>query len=337
MIAPQDDEIERRAQSYEQRKLRVVPPRDSATHIADVEDTDTSDTRRFRFGIKNIDERGGALLPASMTLLAALTGKGKTVFAEQIAKANATDYSVLYATFEQTGIEIRDSMVARDMGLSLQAAEKEMRDNSEAYRAARNRLADMNLHLWHPAPAKRTPQAIMDAAQRVKADIVIVDYTRRIKGWKPGNEANAMAEWFAEAAQSARVQLVILGQLKFKPGKYSGTRPTEDDVADSTQLPQEASRVIFLHRPFAGHKTRDTVTEVLGVKNRKGPLFTTHVTWFGETRSFYAMDEYEEAQCECCKPKEPKKKASTPDPIDTTTRDEEDRLLDEARTLFSER
>ena len=330
MIAPQEDEIARRAQAFGQRNLRVVQPPDvGATHIADVGETDTSDTRRFCFGISNVDKKALPMRAGHMMLIAARTGKGKTVFAEQMARANGSEHSVLFATFEQPATEIRDSMVARDMGLTLEQAEAEMQANSEAYRAARRRLADMNLHLWHPAAAKRTPQAIMEAARKVKADMIIVDHMRRVRGWKSGNEANAMAEWFSEAAKTTRTVIVLLSQIKPVGGKNSGLRPTDADLSDSTQLPQEASRVIYLHRPFAGHKTLDTVTEIICPKNRFGPLFTTHVSWFGPTRSFYAMDDYEESQVACCKPKTAKKPvpARTPDEM---TRDEEDALLEDA-------
>jgi replicative DNA helicase len=325
-----DDEIALRAARQRRANLRSIP---DGLHIADIQDTDTSDRRRYHLGIRNIDVALGPLLPGGFTLLAALTGKGKTIFAEQVAVANAVRYSVLFATLEQTGEEVRDSIIARAMGLSLQDAEREMRDRSDAYRAARDRLLDMNLHLWRPAPRQpRTPQRIFAAAERYKADLLIVDYTRRIDGWVAGHAANEMAKWFSEAVKETKIHLLLLAQLKFKSGKFVGMRPTEDDIADSTQLPQEADKTLFLHRPFFGHKTRDGVTEVICPKNRKGRVFTSHVTWYGPTRSLYAMDELEEAACECCKPK--KKARAEPEPPpprdeSELTRAEEDALLAE--------
>ncbi len=139
-----------------------------------------------------------------------------------------------------------------------------------------------------------------------------------------------MAKYFSEAVKETRIHLFMLAQLKFgKPG----SRPILDDVADSTQLPQEADKVIFLHRPFFGDKVRDVITEVISPKNRKGKTFRSHVHFYGPTRSFYAMDDIDEARVDCCKPK--KKPRGTPtlasDPRDAGPDDED---LGDPQALF---
>lgn len=303
-------EFERLAAERKRDESRPQPAQnDDAIHIGDVPETDTSDQRKYSFGISNVDRDLGPMRPGGFTLLCALTGRGKTILAEQAAYTNAAaGYEVMLATLEQTEIEVRDSMIARKMGWTLEDAEREMRDDTEEYRAARKALNDLPLHLWRPKPSRpRRPDDILKAAQRLKADMLIIDYTRHIDGWNPGNEANTIAKYFAEAVKESHLQLLLLGQLKFGKERQ---RPTLDDIADSTQLPQAADKVIFLHRPFAGDKKRDIVTEIISPKNRKGKLFKAHVHWYGPTRSFYAMDDAEEARCECCKPK--KKSVMTP-------------------------
>jgi hypothetical protein len=312
MLARQDepgvtnDELLQRAARQGQRdRLRAVQP-DTALHIVDVPDTDLSDRRRYRFGLDAIDRDMKPMRPAGLTTLAALTGYGKTVMAEQLMVANASEYVVMFASLEQTSEEVRDSIIARNMALSLDEAAKEARERSERYRRSRSLLADLNLRMWRPAPRKpRTPEAIVTAAVAAKADMLIIDHFRYVDGWEAGSKANAMSKWFSEAAKETKIRIVMLAQLKYEMLLRRDTRPNMSDVADSSRLTQESDSVLFIHRPFADDRARQHLTEIICPKNRFGPRFRTHLTWNGPLRTYYSMDEFESANAECCRPRLP--------------------------------
>ncbi len=319
-------EIDGYAKQHRERvdRKRTAP---LSTHIADIEDTDTSDERRYSLGISNVDRDFGTMRPGGITVVGALTGNGKTVLAEQSAVVNAKKYTILFATLEQTEQEIRDSIIARTMGKTLDEAEREMRDKSEAYLKARSGLSDMNFHTFHPKAKDRTPQRLLEVADKAHADVLIIDHARYITGWDGGKASNDLVAYLSEAVKESRLHLMVLAQLRFT---NAAKRPVLDDFADSTRLAQEAEKVIMIYRPFAGHKTKDTIAEMLSPKNRKGKMFRGHVHWFGPVRTFYSMDDAEEARCECCKPKTRKKTpmlGPDPEPEDMT-REEEDALLE---------
>ena len=320
------DEYERLADKHRKEQKRGAEPVDDGPiHIGDVPATDDSDGRKYQLGISNVDRQLGPLRPKATTLVAAISGYGKTVLAEQISIANAREHTVVFATLEMLVDEVRDSMLARMMGLPLDDAEREKRDNSDRYREAFGKLDELSLHLWRPGRRRPcTAATILGVAQKVKASVLVIDYTKQIDGWEPGNKASAIVEELSEGVKDLSLHLVLLAQLKLES---NGRRPTPADIEDTKRLYHEAEKVVFVHRPFFGDKKRDVITELVVPKNRKGKVFTGHTHWYGPMRTYYAMDDVDESRVECCKPKKKRAAAATATPPDE--RAKEDRIMND--------
>lgn len=315
------DEIEQRASRERARQaapVRNVIPLDESVHIGDVEDERQDDPRRYGLGLTNIDPGLGPLLPAGFTVAAALPGFGKTSLLEQIAVANAKprangeSYCVFVATLEMMESEIRDNLVGREMGVELEDLTRHRRVNSAEYRAALDAVRSLNLRLWRPPIGKNADiRTVFQKAERANADMLLIDYTKLLGGWKPGNEAAQIVQYTAAQTKHTGLHVVLLAQLNTD---NVGRRPTIANMEDTKALNQASEKLILIHRPFALRKTGDDVAELIVAKNRKGKMFRGHVHWYGPTHTFYSMTREDEAKVECCKPRkraEPEKR-STP-------------------------
>lgn len=327
------DEIEELARAFdrdEERAPRKAAERAAPTPVTDkpadaalVPSSDYTDQRRYRLGISNVDRYLGPLRPGGFTVVGARPGIGKTSLAEQIVIANGTERRVMFDTLEQTVEDVRDSILARLMGCTLDAAEREIREETDDYREAMHTLERMNIRLYKPRESrKRTAEALLKVAIEDKTDLLVIDYTRNIQGWSAGDAASAIVETFSQAVKDSRLHLVLIAQLK---REAQGRRPTLDLLEDTGRLEQEADKVLLLYRPFLDDLTRDVLAEVIIAKNRRGRVNRCHTHWAGQMRSFYAMDEAEEAAAACCKPKQKTTRAPTPR-ADIDGRDDDDDL-----------
>lgn len=320
------DEIERRAalqrKSDETTARNNVVPLDDSVHIGDVEDERQDDERRYNLGLANIDPGLGPLLPAGFTVAAALPGHGKTSLLEQVADANSKprvngeSYSVFVASLEMLESEIRDNLVGREMGVELEDLKKHRRIGSKEFRDALEIVRSMNLRLWRPPIGKSADiKTIFQKAERAQADMLLIDYTKLLDGWSPGNEAAKIVQYIAAQTKFSGMHVLLLAQLNTD---NVGRRPTIANMEDTKALNQASEKLILIHRPFALRKTGDDVAELIVAKNRKGKMFRGHVHWYGPTHTFYTMTREEEAKVECCKPrtKAPPPAKMTPSLVD---------------------
>lgn len=324
-----DDEIVRRAASFERKQhLRAVEA-DESHQIGDIQSAFVDDGRRYKVGLDNLD-RGIPMRPRGFMVVAAVTGYGKTSFLEQCARANAVDHSVYFATLEMEEDEIQDNMLAREMNCTLDDFERLRKANSPEYRAALDRVRSLNLRLFRP-PMGRTGniRTIFKQAVKRSSEMLLIDYTKLLDGWVPGNDANKMVDYIAEETKASGLYTILLAQLDFDA---IGKRPTLRNIQDAKRLPQASTTTVLIHRPFAGNKKRDVIAELIVAKNRKGPLFRGHTYWENTLRTYYSMNQEEELRCECCRPR--KKPAASATKRSASEIDEEDALLDESTIPF---
>lgn len=330
---PLDDEIVRRAASFQRRQeLRAVGSNE-AIRIGDVQDDTQHDLRRYKIGLECIDRSMGQMRPGEFTVVGALTGFGKTSFLEQVGRANAIDYTVFMATLEMTEAEIQSNMIAREMGSTLEEFENERMRQSDNYFAALEKIRSFNLSLWRPPLGRAANiQTIFKQAERASADFLMIDYAALLDGWVPGNEAAKIVRYIQAQAKQTGIHTMLLAQLSFDA---LGKRPTLAHMEDTKLLNKSPSTVILLHRPFAGRDPNaDVVAEIILAKQRKGKMFRGHTHWFGPTHTFYSMTREEEAQVQCCKKRVPKSNIpptlaqsapapQAPPPVDEDPLDEE--------------
>lgn len=271
--------------------------------IADIPDTDDSDTRRYAIGIENIDRHMGSIRPDDFVVLGARQGEGKTALLETLAITNATKFRVMFASLEMKIEDIRDRMIGRILRLTLDDVERFRKNKSVEYKQGRDSVDSLNLVFYAPEdPNLRTSTAVMEAAEHHEADILIVDYTRSLQDWVPGDTKtnSAIVQSFSRWSKRKNIGVVLASQLH---RDAQGRRPLASQLQDTGRLEQEATKVLLLWRPFAGDKFNDNVCEVICAKNRRGPAFRGHVHWVGPTTSFFSMTSDEERAVLCCKPK----------------------------------
>jgi replicative DNA helicase len=320
------DELEFRARR--QLKREALPIRDvGPKRLADLPETDYSDQRRYWTGIDSIDiSLGPTLVPGGFSVIFGRSGRGKTILGEQIAVANAPNYQVAYCALEMTEERHRDSIIARELGLSsfdyARAADEGSADFLRRRTAVMDRLE--SLYLWKPKD--RSVAGILRDAEKVHADLLIVDYARYVGGWRPGQVASDITEQFSVEAKKSKRHIMVLSQLHLE---QSMKRPTEADVEDTKRLYHEAEVAMFIHRPFYGKASQDNLAEVLVLKNRDGPPFCGHVHFGGALRTLFSMSAEEDQQARCChKQEKPRPRSNAPRSPLVETRAEEDALLE---------
>lgn len=301
-----DDELRHEAADFEraqeQRARRRAEP-DDTTQAGTAKDPWENDTRRYQLGIENIDRSARLRRPADFMVVAGLPGGGKTSLLEHTGIANAEDGKrVVIASLEMTKPEIEGKMVGRMMGVDLENFERHRRANTTAYQDALAKLQALPLRLYRqPEDRSVEVQTLFGVAQRAKADMLLIDYTSMIGGWVPGNDARKIVQRIAAWTKATGIFVMLLAQLKTALVLQKNRRPTMDDIEDTKALNQASTSLVLVHRPFLGQPKKDVVAEIVVAKNRKGgPTFTGHVHWYGPTQSFFAMNEAEEAQAECC-------------------------------------
>jgi len=278
-----------------------IRPSEQSVHIQNVDEPDDSDKRRFQIGLAGIDRGLKPLLPGGFTVIGARQGHGKTSLAEVIALANSQNYMVTFATLEMTAEDLRERVVARMLNMSLDDADWHRNAKTNSYQRAISALSDLRLHLWHPTRgAKKDVAAIVAVAEQDDADMLIIDYTRKIDGWIPGSGGPfQITSDLSGYSKQSRRHVVLLSQLN---RDAQGKRPIPSQLQDTGLLEQEAEKCLLLYRPFSGMGAEDTICEIIVAKNRRGPEFRGHVGWSGSRTEFLSMslDEERLAVQRCC-------------------------------------
>lgn len=281
----------------------VVVTQQTALPVVDVANVplpDTSDTRTYTFGIANIDRSMGVIRPREFVVIGARQGQGKTAFAETSALANSLVYIVMFASLEMQLEDIRDRMIGRLMRVDRESVARLRENDHPDYVKWRDAVEGRNLHFYHPTKkSERSLDAILEATRRVNADMLYIDYTRYIGGWRPGNDAADIVDALSTYAKAERVAVVLLSQL----GRDAqDKRPSANQLQDTGRLEQDADKLILLYRPHVGDRLQDNIAEIIVAKNRRGREFRAHVHWVGVYTGLLAMDMDEErvAAMNCC-------------------------------------
>jgi hypothetical protein len=261
------------------------------------------DPRRYGIGLGGLTTHMGELRAGEFVVVGAREGNGKTAMAEKIALANCRDFKVLFTTLEQTAEEIRDRLLAKKLGYSLDRLSYERGEGSERYKAALALVSSFDLLIWQPLEKEHHVEALVQRAVDVSADLMVIDHARCIGGWRSGNHGGAcdkIVNTLFKATRETAITIVLLAQLN---RDAAGRRPTNRHFQDTGFLEQKPDRCILLHRPFAGQEGKDDVCEFIVSKNRKGPMFRAHTWWSGELMNYSSMDEIDEQHVRCCRKK----------------------------------
>lgn len=287
---------EKRVVEIEQR--RKVP---QAMDIADIAPIDDSDTRRYETGLPNVDRRMHKWRAGELVVIGARQGAGKSALVESVANNVAILRHVVFAALDMPAAEVRERMIARIIGKSLDETERLRMFSDDEYRSGFDAASSLMLKFYDPdPPAQRTSQAVMRMAEAENADMLIVDHMRCLVDWEVGNAHldGSIVRAFKMFARRTKIVTVLVSQLH---RDAQNKRPLESNLQDTGALEQESDRVLLLHRPFKyASPEEDVVAEIIVAKNRRGPTFMAHTRWNGPTMSFEAMSHDEELFAPCC-------------------------------------
>lgn len=266
--------------------------------ITSIPQTRHLDRRRYTLGLDRLTAYMGAIRSGELVVVGAREGHGKTAFAERFALENSLKHRVLFTTLEMTREEIRDRMLAKIMHTTLDVANAAREEDSEDFCTAMADLQQRDLMIWHPRRGKdRRIEAITKRAVDVSAALLVIDYTRVIDGWRPGDDAARIVDVLGDFVRTTFITTVLLAQLNREAALR---RPHTGNYQDTGKLEQAADRALLLWRPFLGNPRKDRLCEVIVAKNRHGPAFRGHAGWVGQTMDYYDYTDEQDAMAECC-------------------------------------
>lgn len=236
-----------------------------------------------RTGLGKLDDAlQGGFQPATLNILAALTSRGKTALALQIALyAAQKGKPVLFFSLELTAGEVVDRLLAMSEFLEGRKLRQLVRWRWEQVEAGLSRLA--GLPFWLDTTSGISVAEMGARVRRLMLrtglELVVVDYLQYMA--PPGqqyttrnDEIGAITRGLKQLAKSTRIPFLVLSQLNRRPEMREGRRiaaPRLSDLRESGNIEQDADTVMFLHRPDF-YKPDDTgATDLILAKHRQGP------------------------------------------------------------------
>jgi replicative DNA helicase len=272
-------------------------------HLETIEARAADDRERIT-GIRtewhDLDTLIGGLRPGQLVVIAGRPAMGKSAVAAGIALRTviAAGMRVLTVSIEMSFEELLDRYVAAVGHIDLTKVRSGTRDAEDLAKVndVAMKLAEKNL--WVLDDPNATLPAIHAAAQRIEADLVIVDYlqiAKTLEGAKNRTREREVAELSGGLKRMARdlgIPIVALSQFNRDPdSRHSDKRPQLTDLRESGAIENDSDVVIGLFRedyynPECSMRDRG-VLEMIVLKQRNGPTgtarlkFEAHTGWIG--------------------------------------------------------
>lgn len=215
------------------------------------------------FGFRSFDRRTGGFSQGDLGLIAARTGEGKTYMLVKVAaQALYMGKKVTFFTLEQSRKEIAkriQPILAHMYGVTVAAATRGVEPDVESYRRmcqelAAQKVGDLRLHDG-ARNKKYTPSRVSAIVESEEPDLVIVDYTTRLRTNKGRDAledwsiAGTIASQLLDVAQSVQIPLVAAHQVNRQGDMGPKDRaPRLSTLAQADNFAQDASVVITLRK-----------------------------------------------------------------------------------------
>lgn len=255
--------------------------------------------RAMEPGIPDLANMIGEYLPGNVYVIAARPGMGKTALMVCEALAMAERGVPVYMhMLELPAAESVARMIAARYGLNAGAM---LRRDAGEVRKAIDRIEGMiDLPLWIDDTPSVTVETIARQARQLvdrnQCRAVCVDYIQLIKASDPRaprEQQIAHASIQLKAlAKDCGVPVIVCAQLNRESEKRKGGEPTLADLRESGQIEQDASVVMFPHRPKMGgdKDAREDDGLVIVAKNRHGSTGRVRVKWDGPSTRYVPVD-----------------------------------------------
>ena len=224
--------------------------------------------------------------PKELTVVGAATGGGKSLLGMNMAAhvALRRNKPVLFASMEMTRKELIARLTAAEAGVKLDHLIRRQLTNDDWSRIAKvsNRIQNADNFILDDSAALTVPKIRARVrwmvSQGQKPALVVVDYMQLISPESTkGGDANRAQE-VAKISRGLKLiadefAVPVIALAQFNRGSV-GRKPLVTDFKDSSQIEQDASVILLLHRELAADgsdtgPTAGTVELIVG-KNRNG-------------------------------------------------------------------
>lgn len=261
-------------------------------------------TRPFPTGFTKLDELMGWLHPGEVTVVAGLTGVGKSSLAQNIAVGAAQNLvvapsdqgepyealgaQVFFCSLESTHEALWGRFLCAEAGVDLKSFRHGQLTEHDGLKLkqAEGFLSRLPLHLetgFFPSAESiaREVRSVMERGReedRERAGLLVVDYLQLL----PGNpQANTRDQQIAESmrafkflAKELQIHVLLVSQLNRNPDRDKVTRRLLlSDLRDSGAIGHDADNVLFVCLDTAGELTTSRVWIAFLdlAKHRNGP------------------------------------------------------------------
>ncbi|MBL6704773.1 MAG: replicative DNA helicase [Planctomycetaceae bacterium] len=252
------------------------------------EDWKSGNSKGLSTGFVSIDSAIGGLKPATLNVLSAGTGGGKTSLALCIGRNVALHGNrVLIFSLEMDSVEITQRLLALESGLNFTEldAPNELDELSEERMIeASNSLANLPIRIDDaPRISLQRIAAVARLQQRKHGlRLLIIDYLQLVE---PSDKRVIREQQIAEISHALKalarelgIPILLVAQLNRNAKSREDKRPVLSDLRESGAIEQDADRVLFLHHDVNADPSE---AKLIVAKNRRGPLGEVPLNWVG--------------------------------------------------------
>lgn len=303
---------DRESQKEVQKQLDDLDSRASAAEIEyfdkvliqAIDEIDSTESHAgYGTGLPVFDENIGGLHRGEMSVLAGLTGAGKSAFALNVMSHNASKGRVVvYFALEMTTMTLAKRWMSSQGSVDLKRIFQGRKHLSDAEK--KSLIESVNVgspfsiairnHSFSMSEIERDCQAVAD--DKGKIDIIIVDYLQLIRG---RNKNASLHEQTAESclacvhlAKRYDAHLMLISQFNREAAK--DTVPKRHQLRNSGTIEQDADQIILIYPMPEDDQARQGVKLSDGeewrtlhvAKNRRGPEERFRAVWKASTQTF---------------------------------------------------
>ena len=260
-----------------------------------------------RSGFVDVDKVIPHFAAGSLIVVGGAPSSGKTAWALNVAAnvAIRQGYGVSVFSYEMCGRELIDRIACAESRVPLWRVRSGSLTPSEEQDYANALAAIYDAPLWIDDSGAGGLMEIESKVKRLNARLnappvrmVVVDYLQLMPTPIMGKNANRVQEIGALSrglklmAQRLAVPIIALSQLSRAVDERPGHVPQLSDLRESGSIEQDASAVLFVHRPEKWAQTPEEAQRMKGdakiiiAKQRNGPLGYANLTWLGKYTKF---------------------------------------------------
>ena len=238
------------------------------------------------------------LRPSEVTIVAARTSVGKTIFAGNLAYHAACGGSVvLFSSLEMAAEELTDRLIcmaSNTPSVPFQIGRLSGEQILDVGAAA-NEIMDVKL--WVNDDPDQSMMQIGSEARRLKSrsnlDLLIIDYLQivrpDVRRRDRREEVDEISRRLKIVAKELQIPVVALAQVS-REGAKSGEEPELHHLRESGALEQDADNVIFLHKPAPIDNADEDLMVVRVAKQRNGPKAKVNFKHIKPTFKLYEVE-----------------------------------------------